>query len=133
MEGVLLIVVLNSVFLLHAGADIPIQPDFDIRKMAGKWYPIALLMDKAEAFPSIPAHQVVVPLKNGDLLFRYTFMGDEKCELLNVHFDHTDEPGKFLTVDRSSTIRMVDVDYNSYYILHVEMQNAAALHLFNKS
>ncbi|KAL8174223.1 UNVERIFIED_CONTAM: hypothetical protein K2H54_040542 [Gekko kuhli] len=96
-------------------------------KIAGKWYPIALLMDKAEAFPSDPAHQVVVPSENGDLLFKYTFMKEGKCETREVPLHHTDKPGKFLSRDRTSTLRMVEVDYDSCYILHDEMQNALSV------
>ncbi|XP_077162457.1 lipocalin-like [Paroedura picta] len=132
MTALLLIIALTSIFLLHAGADIPIQPDFNIQKIAGKWYHIALVMDKVEESPTTPSIQVVVPSSNGDLLFKYTSKKEGKCETHDVLLTHTDQPGKFLSSDKTNTLRIVEVNYESYYMLHIEMQKGAALHLYTR-
>ncbi|XP_077162497.1 prostaglandin-H2 D-isomerase-like [Paroedura picta] len=54
------------------------------------------------------------------------------CGTRDVVFPHTDEPGKFLSPYGTSILRIVETNYESYYILHVEMQNAAALHLYTR-
>ncbi|XP_048368090.1 epididymal secretory protein 4-like [Sphaerodactylus townsendi] len=127
MKSVLL---LNAAILVHAGVNIPVQPNFDVRKITGRWYPIAVVLANAITFPGEPAaNEDVVPLANGAILVTNSFMRNGICTKYALIFDPSHQPGKFLTQDRSSTLRMVEVKYNSHYILHVQMKNSAALHL----
>ncbi|XP_077162311.1 uncharacterized protein LOC143821808 isoform X2 [Paroedura picta] len=97
--------------------------------MSGSWYLIAVVVNGVDTLQSDPIEQFVFP-SYGDLLFLHSSWDGKSYNIREVHFVSSDEPGKFLSLDKSSTLRIVEINYGSYYILHVEMQNAEALYLY---
>ncbi|KAL8174231.1 UNVERIFIED_CONTAM: hypothetical protein K2H54_040663 [Gekko kuhli] len=132
MRGALLIVVLTSVCVLQAGSDVPIQPDFDIQQFSGKWYPIALVMDRERLKNIEVLDNIAQPSDNGDLLLRVHYYQDGACGTNDIQFLQTDEPGKFTIAGGLSTMRIVEIDYSSYCIFHIEAAGSNILHLYSR-
>nr|XP_060616741.1 lipocalin-like [Anolis sagrei ordinatus] len=108
-------------------ADIPIQANFDATKMAGKWYPLQIVMDLGGMNDVKIVSRTVTPLDNGDVDIGVEGLENGVCGTKIIKFLHTDQPGKF-TTEAGSTIRIVDTDYESYHIVHVETGQQNVLH-----
>ncbi|KAL8174229.1 UNVERIFIED_CONTAM: hypothetical protein K2H54_040644 [Gekko kuhli] len=135
MKAILLIILLASICLLHARADItdvPVHPDFDAQKLAGTWYPIAVVLKNREPVNTIPLDDVIEPSAEGDLVLKMRYIKDGECQVTDVEVMHTDQPGVFTVPATSETVRMVDVDYESYHIVHVVVNDSYSMYLLSR-
>ncbi|XP_015272269.1 PREDICTED: epididymal secretory protein 4-like [Gekko japonicus] len=136
MKTTLLIILLASIYLLHARADVtdvPVYPDFDVHKLAGIWYPIAVVLKNREPVNTIPIDNVVEPSDAGDLVLKMRYIKDGACQVTDVNVVHTDQAGVFTVPATSETVRMVDVDYESYHIVHVVVKDSYSLYLLSRT
>ncbi|KAK9975399.1 hypothetical protein ABG768_023442 [Culter alburnus] len=111
---------------LAVSSEVTPQPDFDIERMAGKWYLIGFATN-AEWFVARKANMkmgvaMLTPTDEGDLEMAYFSLNpDGTCWRKNQLANKTDVPGKFsfhseyLKTDNS----FVDVKYDEYALIHV--------------
>ncbi|KAL8174225.1 UNVERIFIED_CONTAM: hypothetical protein K2H54_040566 [Gekko kuhli] len=128
MKAALLIILLASIYLLHVRADIPHVP-IDFEEFAGTWYPLAYVFKNMEPLNIIPLEDVVEPSGGGDAVLTKRYIKDGICQVTEHKVVHTDQPGVFKISDTSKVIHVVDVDYKSYHIIHIEENNAYRLYL----
>ncbi|XP_060107330.1 epididymal secretory protein 4-like [Heteronotia binoei] len=140
MKAAFLIILLASVCLLHAGAEdtrtddnkIPIFPSFDVQKVAGTWYRIAVALRNIEPMKVISFDDILLPTDTGDLIFIMRYVVDEVCKAATIKVLHTDQPGVFTVPATNETIKMVDVVYKKYYIVYVQGKNSNSMYLLSR-
>ncbi|KAJ6651960.1 hypothetical protein lerEdw1_015902 [Lerista edwardsae] len=133
MKGALWSVVAAFMIVLQAAADIPIQPNVDIPKLAGKWNGIAVVVDCGDVKSTLRYYIKVVVEKNGVVIVTRIFPKKKHCKETKVHLKPTDQPGKLITDPLSSTLRVVDTDYDGYSIFHIETHLRNELYLFARN
>ncbi|XP_020648942.3 lipocalin Can f 6.0101 isoform X1 [Pogona vitticeps] len=114
--------------LHHTAADVPIQAYLDPVQLAGRWYPISLVMDYEDRGSLSVAGRTIIPIGNGNLDVDFESFENGHCILRMDTFWRTNMQGKFM-VDRGFTIRIVETDYDDYLIFHLEAVGKSALHL----
>ncbi|KAL8174220.1 UNVERIFIED_CONTAM: hypothetical protein K2H54_040513 [Gekko kuhli] len=129
MRGLLLGAVLAIACWPDIGAGVPVQPDFDPQQFAGQWYAAAIVKSNGRPEHILVLDHTVEALTNGDLLMRARIPVKYTCKEEEIHLVHTDRPGIF-TTNTEHVLSVVEADYGSYYILHVETPENSILQLF---
>ncbi|XP_067262633.1 cytosolic phospholipase A2 gamma-like isoform X2 [Chanodichthys erythropterus] len=102
------------------------QPDFNIKRMAGKWYLIGIATSD-EWFVSCKADlkmgvAILTPSDEGDLEMAYSSLNpDGTCWRINQFVDKSDFPGIFSFHSKrwkTYNITFVDVKYDEYVLIH---------------
>ncbi|KAL8174224.1 UNVERIFIED_CONTAM: hypothetical protein K2H54_040560 [Gekko kuhli] len=132
MKAALFLILLASIYLLHARADIPHVP-IDFKKFAGTWYPRAYVLKNRDPLNIIPLDDRVEPSGGGDAVLTKRYIKDGKCQVTEVKVVHTDQPGVFKFAGTSEVIHVVDADYKSYYIVHIVENNTYRLYLSSRT
>ncbi|MEE6512561.1 hypothetical protein FKM82_019624 [Ascaphus truei] len=106
MKGLLLSLGLVALFALCAVCaqpDIPVQPDFQDDKIAGKWYSIALASNfgwlQLKKQNMKMSTTVITPTADGNLKVEFTFPTMDRCEMDPVTYLKTDQPGHYRYTD----------------------------------
>ncbi|CAI5643720.1 unnamed protein product [Oreochromis niloticus] len=112
---------------LMVSSEVQPQADFDIQAIAGKWYLIGIATD-AQWFVSHRASMkmgtaMITPTADGDVEVSYSSLSpDGSCWRINNLAKKTEIPRKFTYTNRRlgylSDLRMVDVKYDEYALLH---------------
>ncbi|KAM8823779.1 prostaglandin D2 synthase b, tandem duplicate 1 [Spinachia spinachia] len=115
--------------------------DFDLEKMAGKWY-IVGLASNAQWFVDQKAEMkmgttVVVPTADGDLDLTYAnLQANGTCWRMTHLAKKTDTPGRFTfhsqTWNNDNDMRVVDVVYDDYALVHTIKTKEEAVDVLNK-
>ncbi|CAI5793849.1 Hypothetical predicted protein [Podarcis lilfordi] len=129
MTGVLLSLVLTSLYLLQASDSIDIQPDLDVQKLAGRWTLVALVLDRGE-----PTHYnrhliTVEPENNGEMVYVAEAYQDNECKKMVNRLIPGEKPGIY--TKGQSTLYFVKADYSRYHMVFVDTTIMKALHLYN--
>ncbi|XP_053230116.1 epididymal secretory protein 4-like [Podarcis raffonei] len=130
MTGVLLSLVLTSLYLLQASDSIDIQPDLDVQKLAGRWNLVALAIEKGD-----PTHYnrrliTVEPESNGDMVYVIDAYQDNECKKMVSRFTLGEKPGIY--TKGQSTLYFVKADYSRYHMVFVDTTIMKALHLYTR-
>nr|BDO22871.1 lipocalin-type prostaglandin D synthase like protein [Sebastes schlegelii] len=105
----------------------PVQ-DFDLQKMAGKWYMVGFATN-AQWFANNKAGMkmgtaTLVPTDGGDLDLSYANLNEDGTCWRMTHLAHkTDTPGRFTfrsqVWNNDNDMRIVDVLYDDYALIHI--------------
>ncbi|KAH0615657.1 hypothetical protein JD844_005118 [Phrynosoma platyrhinos] len=135
MNGVALrqvasLLLLSGLGFLCIEAEIPVQPNFDLKKFAGQWHPIQATQDRGEHFevtarpPSLEASAdsrltwtVDIPVKG------------TKCKKQKFYRRQLDKPGIYKGKGEA-IYRIVETDYTTYFIFHKENPDFNVLSLY---
>ncbi|KAJ6651961.1 hypothetical protein lerEdw1_015903 [Lerista edwardsae] len=130
MKGALWSTVVAFVIVLQVAADIPIQPNLYILKLAGRWRARGVVIDHGEVTSTLRYRSKVEVKKNGDMIDTKKFSKTTNCKDSSMHLKATDQLGKFEIASQNSILRVVDTDYDGYYIFHIESPRGNELHLY---
>ncbi|XP_053250648.1 epididymal secretory protein 4-like [Podarcis raffonei] len=130
--ALLLVLGLSPACIFPVAAHIPVQSDFEPRKVAGLWHPVAMV----SSTPEVPErdnltaqmdHRVTVS-DSGDLKLTANVMLNGTCTQTTKNLMHTNRPGIF-QVPNKSTVHVMAADYDRYIIFHVTLHSYAAMYL----
>ncbi|KAM6900538.1 lipocalin-like [Xenentodon cancila] len=113
--------------VLAACADVMPVKDFDLEKMAGKWYMVGFatnalwFVNHKDSMKMGTA--VLVPTEDGDIDLSYSNLNaDGSCWRMNHLARKTDTPGRFTfhsqAWNNDNDMRIVDVVYDDYALVH---------------
>ncbi|XP_064420718.1 lipocalin-like [Latimeria chalumnae] len=111
---------------LTAKADVPLQKDFDINKLLGKWYSIGIASD-AEWFKRKKDNMkmgtaVFTLTEDSNVDAKLTYKKLEECFEMHNIYRKTEEPARFrYTSARWGTeneVSIVDTNYDEYFLIH---------------
>ncbi|KAK5850193.1 hypothetical protein PBY51_014462 [Eleginops maclovinus] len=127
MRNTLLRMLAALMCALTVCADVTPVTDFDLQKMTGKWYTLALATN-AEWFVSNKAGMktgtaVVVPLEGGDMELTYASLKDDgSCYRVGHTAQKTETLGRFTfhsqAWNNDNVLTIVDVVYNDYALVN---------------
>ncbi|XP_060107284.1 beta-lactoglobulin-1A/1C-like [Heteronotia binoei] len=132
MKGGLFVGLSALVCQILAQVKIPSVQDFDVKKFAGQWYLIAMVMDEVVIEDAVNVGTTATPVGSRDVLLNIVLLKNDNCTSEKVNLMQTLQPGVFKVTGCDITIHMVEVDYGSYHILHFTTVNNRILHLYSK-
>ncbi|KAK5898400.1 hypothetical protein CgunFtcFv8_015821 [Champsocephalus gunnari] len=103
-------------------ADITPAADFDLQKMSGKWYTVALA-NNAQWFVNKKAGMktgtaVIVLTEGGDMDLTYANLKDDgSCFRANPTAQKTETPGRFTFHSQDKVMTIVEVVYDDYALM----------------
>ncbi|KAJ7308095.1 hypothetical protein JRQ81_008602, partial [Phrynocephalus forsythii] len=95
--------------------------------LAGRWYPISVVMDYEPLGSLNVVGRAIVPMRNGNMDVDFETFENGHCILRMSIYWRTNTQGKFI-VDRF-TLRVVETDYDNYLIFHLDAGDKSALYL----
>ncbi|XP_036378230.1 lipocalin-like [Megalops cyprinoides] len=126
---------------LLARADVMPQSDFQLQRMAGKWYLIGFATN-AHWFVSKKSEMkmgtaVFVPTAGGDLDMTYTSVNsDGSCWKMTHLAKKTDIPGRFTFRSQrwsnDNDMRVVSIKYDEYALIHTIKTKGGVSEVLNK-
>ncbi|XP_051552394.1 lipocalin-like [Myxocyprinus asiaticus] len=133
---------LGVMLCAHAvSSEVMPQADFDVKGVAGKWYLIGFATN-AEWFVTRKDNMkmgvaMLMPNDEGDLEMAYSSLNpDGTCWRMNHLAQRTDVPGKFSfrseRWESENDMRVVDVKYDEYALIHTIKTKAGSTTLLNK-
>ncbi|KAM9337355.1 lipocalin-like [Symphorus nematophorus] len=141
MRSTLLRMLAALMCTLAACAEIAPVADFDLQKMAGKWYMVGFATN-AQWFVNHKAGMKVgtamlVPTTGGDLDLSYANLNaDGTCWRMTHLAKKTDTPGRFTfhsqAWNNDNDMRIVDVVYDDYALVHTIKTKDGASEVLNK-
>ncbi|XP_026541643.1 prostaglandin-H2 D-isomerase [Notechis scutatus] len=101
MEATLLS--LAAFCLFGVQADVEVDPNFDLKRFAGKWHVPALastdpMLESLKDIITTPAARIVA-LPNGNLEIETYYLLGEDCEGMKGTYAKTERPGHFVSID----------------------------------
>ncbi|KAJ7308098.1 hypothetical protein JRQ81_008605 [Phrynocephalus forsythii] len=127
MKWALLSVVVSTLGSFCAAFEIPVKQYLDMKKLAGKWYPI--LRAKYDPTDQPFYAYTMSPLNDGNVILKLEVPRVTACRLHFIAL-YAIEPGVFENADGKWTVHVVDTDYDSYHISHTEKDNMAFMNLY---
>ncbi|XP_070784122.1 lipocalin-like [Enoplosus armatus] len=141
MRNTLLRILAALMCALAACADITPVADFDLEKMAGKWYIVGFATN-AQWFVNHKAGMKVgtamlVPTAGGDLDLSYANLNaDGTCWRMTHLAKKTETPGRFTfrsqVWNNDNDMRIVDVLYDDYAVVHTIKTKDGVSEVLNK-
>ncbi|XP_034292126.1 lipocalin-like [Pantherophis guttatus] len=140
MEAALLSLV--AFCMLGVQADVEVDPNFDLKRFAGKWHVPALastdpMLQSLKDIITTPAARIV-PLPNGNLEIETYYLLGEDCEGMKGTYMKTEQPGHFTASDEKGKkdLRVLASDAN-FAIVYVQwemkgMPPSRSLQLYSK-
>ncbi|KAL6097969.1 ptgds [Pungitius sinensis] len=128
------------VCVMGACAQVSPVEDFDLDKMAGKWYIVGFATN-AQWFVNHKAEMkmgtaVVVPTAGGVDLTYATLKADGTCWRMTHLTNKTDTPGRFTFHSQiwsnDNDMRVVDVVYDDYALVHTIKTKGEAVQVLNQ-
>ncbi|XP_026096390.1 lipocalin [Carassius auratus] len=127
--------------VLAVSSEVTPQADFNLKGVAGKWYLIGFATN-AEWFVARKANMkmgtsMLTPTDEGDLEISYSSLNpDGTCWTMNNLAQKTNIPGKFSFRSKrwetDNDMRVVDVKYDEYALIHIIKTKADSTTLLNK-
>ncbi|NXG15060.1 LCN15 protein, partial [Grallaria varia] len=124
MTGALPSLALSLLCLLQAGAEVPVQQDFDAEKFAGMWHVTAtasncsVFLKMKDGMKSSIATISFTP--EGDLAMKLVWPLLDKCQKFELLFQQSGQSGHYVGVSAQEKrdLLVMETDYNHYAILH---------------
>ncbi|KAJ7996246.1 hypothetical protein DPEC_G00235110 [Dallia pectoralis] len=126
---------------LVVSAEVMPQRDFDLQGMAGKWYLIGFASN-AQWFINHRASMkmgtaTLTPTANGNLEMSYASLNtDGSCWRMSHLAEKTNLPGRFIFKserwNNENDMRVVDVNYNEYALIHTVKTKGGVSTVLNK-
>ncbi|XP_078238979.1 epididymal secretory protein 4-like [Pogona vitticeps] len=130
MKTALWILLLSGVCSLLA-VDIPVDPTFDVTKVAGKWYPL-ITANYWRPYEKKPFHAfTATPLSNGGLELKEEIPGGGGCEVKSFVLQ-PQKPGVLRSEDGKFTLQVLKTDNNHNMVTRSERGDLVLLQLFAK-
>ncbi|XP_069729251.1 lipocalin-15-like isoform X2 [Phaenicophaeus curvirostris] len=125
--AMMLSLVLALLCLLQAGAEVPVQPDFETEKFAGTWHiaatasncPVFLKLKDGMKSSTVTASFTPV----GDLSMKLVWPMLDKCQRFDLLFQPSGQSGQYTAAEEKRDLRMVETDYSSYAIVYQLQQS----------
>ncbi|XP_061522207.1 lipocalin-like [Phycodurus eques] len=141
MRNTLVRMLVALMCVLAACADVMPVQDFDLQRMAGKWYMVGFATN-APWFVTHRANMnigtaVVVPTDGGDMDLTYAHIkNDGTCWRMTHLAKKTDNPGRFTfhsqVWNNDNDMRVVDVLYDEFALIHTIKTKEGASEVLNK-
>ncbi|NWQ64043.1 LCN15 protein, partial [Neopipo cinnamomea] len=134
--------VLALLCLLRAGAEVPVQPDFDTEKFAGMWYVTAaasncsIFLKMKDGMKSSITAISFTP--EGDLAMKLVWPLLDKCQKFELLFQQSGQAGHYMgtCAQEKRDLLVMETDYGHYAILHEvhhsETEPSTALQLLTR-
>ncbi|NXP23633.1 LCN15 protein, partial [Scytalopus superciliaris] len=126
--------------LLQAGAEIPVQPDFDAEKFAGMWHVTAtasncsIFLKMKDGMKSSITTVSFTP--EGDLAMKFIWPLLDKCQNFELLFQQSGQAGHYMAAQEKRDLLVMETDYSHYAILHEvhhsETEPSTALQLLTR-
>ncbi|NXI67054.1 LCN15 protein, partial [Anseranas semipalmata] len=124
MTTVLPSLVLALLCLLQAGAEVPVQPDFDMGKFAGRWH-ITAAVSNCPVFLSMKDKMkssiaTISFTPEGHLAMEAVFPMPEECNKVKLLFHQSGQAGHYTSTENQEKkdLRVMDTDYEHYAIVY---------------
>ncbi|NXM76415.1 LCN15 protein, partial [Serilophus lunatus] len=131
--------------LLRAGAEVPVQPDFDTEKFAGTWHVTAtasncsIFLKMKDGMKSSIMTISFTP--EGDLAIKLDWPMLDKCQRFELLFQQSGQAGHYMGMcgqgaQEKRDLFVMETDYSHYAIVHEahhsEMETSTALQLLTR-
>ncbi|XP_027559210.1 lipocalin-15-like [Neopelma chrysocephalum] len=126
--------------LLWAGAEVPVQPDFDTEKFAGMWFVTAMasncsiFLNMKDGMKSSITTISFTP--EGDLAMKLVWPLLDKCQKFELLFQQSGQAGHYMAAQEKRDLLVMETDYIHYAILHEahhsETEPSTALQLLTR-
>ncbi|NXQ95855.1 LCN15 protein, partial [Sagittarius serpentarius] len=127
MTAVLPSLALALLCLLQAGAEVPVQPGFNIKKFAGMWHVSAavsncsVFLKMKDGMKSSIATISFTP--EGDLAMKLLWPLLDRCQKFELLFQRGGQAGNYMAAQEKRDLRVMETDYSHYAIVH-ELQQS---------
>ncbi|NXJ01273.1 LCN15 protein, partial [Psophia crepitans] len=127
MMAVLPCLVLALLCLLRAGAEVPVQPDFNTAKFAGTWHVAAavsncsVFLKMKDGMKSSIATMSFTP--EGELAMEFVWPTPNGCQKFELLFQQRGQAGHYVAAQEKRDLRVMETDYSHYAIMHELQQN----------
>ncbi|NXN60815.1 LCN15 protein, partial [Rynchops niger] len=109
--------------LLPAGAEVPVQPDFDTEKFAGMWH-VAAIASNCSVFLKMKdgmksSITIVSFMPDGDLALKLIWPLADKCQKFELLFQQSGQAGHYMgtSAQEMGDLRVMETDYSGYAIV----------------
>ncbi|NXW56192.1 LCN15 protein, partial [Eurystomus gularis] len=128
--------------LLQAGAEVPVQPDFNTEKFAGTWH-LAAAVSNCSVFlkmkDGMKSSIITVSFTpEGNLAMKLVWSLLDKCQQFELLLQRGRQAGHYMgtSVQEKRDLRVMETDYSHYAIMHEvqhsEQKPRIALQLFTR-
>ncbi|XP_010562945.1 PREDICTED: lipocalin-15-like [Haliaeetus leucocephalus] len=127
MTAVLLSLALALLCLLQAGAEVPVQPGFNIEKFAGMWH-VAAAVSNCSVFLKMKDRMkssiaTISFTPEGDLAMKLVWPLLDRCQKFELLFQRSGQAGHYMAALEKRDLRVMETDYSCYAIVH-ELQQS---------
>nr|XP_020648956.1 lipocalin-15-like [Pogona vitticeps] len=130
MKLLLLTVGLGVLCFLQIMAEVPTQPDFDLQKFAGNWFPISAVSDYGQVKDYTTYEIRFEPGENKKLLGHIEFpIKDKKCRRKKFRLPQGAKPGQYMTPEKK-LLQIVETDYSTYVVFYRDNEEYRVLELY---
>ncbi|NXH65828.1 LCN15 protein, partial [Hydrobates tethys] len=128
MTAVLPSLVLALLCLRWAGAEVPVQPDFNAEKFAGTWHVVAAFSNCSDFLKMKDVMKASITTVSftpeGDLTMKVIWPVPDRCEKIERLFQRTGQAGHYTgTSQGKRDLRVMKTDYSVYAVTHEAMQS----------
>ncbi|KAM6193167.1 lipocalin-15-like [Sarcoramphus papa] len=140
MMAVLPSLALALLYLLRAGAEVPVQPGFNAEKFAGTWY-VAAAVSNCSVFLKIKdgmklSIATISFTPEGDLAMQLVWPLLDKCQKFELLLQQSGQAGHYMAAQEKRDLRVMETDYSRYAIVHElrqrEQEISTALQLLTR-
>ncbi|NXW24042.1 LCN15 protein, partial [Circaetus pectoralis] len=129
MMAVLLSLALALLCLLQAGAEVPVQPGFNIEKFAGMWH-VAAAVSNCSMFLKMKdgmksSITTISFTPEGDLAMKLVWPLLDRCQKFELLFQRSRQAGHYMgmSAQEKRDLRVMETDYSCYAIVHERQQS----------
>ncbi|NXS14569.1 LCN15 protein, partial [Neodrepanis coruscans] len=124
--------------LLRAAAEVPVQPDFNTEKFAGRWH-VTAIASNCSIFSKMKdvmksSITTISFTPEGDLAIKLVWPTMDKCQTFELLFRQSGQEGHYMAQEKKD-LCVMETDYSHYAILHEadhsEMETSTALQLLS--
>ncbi|NWU98278.1 LCN15 protein, partial [Upupa epops] len=113
---------LTLISLLRAGAEVPIQLDFDAEKFAGSWR-VAAIASNCSVFLKMKDGMkspiiTISFMPEGDLAMKLIWPLVDKCQEFELLFQQRGQAGHYVAAQEKRDLQVMETDYGHYAIVH---------------
>ncbi|NXJ69464.1 LCN15 protein, partial [Rostratula benghalensis] len=143
MTVVLPSLALALLYLLRAGAEVPVQPGFDAEKFTGTWH-VAAIASNCSIFLKMKdgmksSITTISFTPEGDVVMKLLWPMEDKCQKFELLFQQSSQAGHYMGMygqGRMRDLRVMETDYSGYAIVHEfkksEKEPHSAMQLFTR-
>ncbi|XP_015734287.2 lipocalin-15-like [Coturnix japonica] len=143
MTAVLPSLVLTLLCLMRAGAEVPVQLDFDPKKFAGMWH-IMAAVSNCPVFLSMKdkmtsSVSTISFTPEGHMAMETVLPLPEECKKISMLFQRSGQAGHYISTEKGEKrdLRVMDTDYEHYAIVYSQLidsqKPSTALQLYTRN